>query len=143
MLFRSGCRTGLDLTGGSGGALDILLSPNAADVTGVVRNDKGETIPGVLVTLWSPGQAPAGTADSYRFANTDQSGGFRLSNLAPGEYRIVAWEDIEPGLAQDPDFRKRFESQAASVTLRDNSHDTADVKLIAKDAIEAEAAKVR
>jgi protocatechuate 3,4-dioxygenase beta subunit len=136
-------RTGLDLTGGSGGALDILLSPNAADVTGVVRNDKGETIPGVLVTLWSPGQAPAGTADSYRFANTDQSGGFRLSNLAPGEYRIVAWEDIEPGLAQDPDFRKRFESQAASVTLRDNSHDTAEVKLIAKDAIEAEAAKVR
>ena len=55
----------------------------------------------------------------------------------------MAWEDVESGLAQDPDFRKRFESQATSLTLRENSHETAEVKLTGKDAIEAEAAKVR
>jgi hypothetical protein len=133
----------LDLSSYSGGPLEILLSPNAADVTGVVRNDKQEAVPGVMVSLWSPGQTPAGATDPLKTANTDQYGSFRVRNLPPGEYRIVAWEDVEIGLAQDPEFSRRFESQAISLTLRENSHETAEVKLIGKGAIEAEAAKVR
>lgn len=127
----------LDLTSGTGGELAILLSPTAAVVTGVVRNSKGDAARDVMVQLWGPGD------DIGKFANTDKNGGFRLAGLAPGEYRIVAWEDVEFGLAQDPNFRNRFEGQATSVTLRDNSHETVEVKLVAKDVIEAEAAKIR
>lgn len=123
----------LDLSSGTGGQLEILLSPTAADVTGVVRNSTRE----VMVQIWRQGD------DIAKTANTDQSGNFKFSGLAPGDYRIVAWEDIDPGLAQDPAFRARFDSQATTVKLRDNSHETTEVKLIAKDAIEAEAAKVR
>ena len=45
-------RVPLDLTSGGGGALDVVLSPKAADVTGVVLNDKNEPVQGVPVTLW-------------------------------------------------------------------------------------------
>jgi uncharacterized surface anchored protein len=127
----------VDLSSGASGQLDILISPNAADVTGVVRNSKGEAVQGVMVQIWLPDE------DIAKTANTDQAGNFKLSGLAPGEYHMVAWEDIEPGLSQDPAFRARFDSQATTVKLRDNSHETVEVKLIGKDAIETEAAKAR
>jgi sarcosine oxidase gamma subunit len=83
-----------------------------------------------------------GVLDAPRGANTDQSGSFQLSNLAPGEYRIAAWEDIEPGLAQNPEFRALFESKAAKVTLQESAHATVEIKLIGRDATVAEAAKL-
>jgi protocatechuate 3,4-dioxygenase beta subunit len=133
---------GLDLTSGSGGTIEITLSANAADVSGVVRDSKGSAVKGVQVTLWNPTAAPTGVYEPPKFANTDQNGAFRIRNLAPGQYKIVAWEDIEPGLSQDPGFRSHFESQASSVTLRDNSHESVEVKVVPKEAIDAEIAKL-
>lgn len=44
--------TPIDVTSGTGGALDILLSSKAASVTGSVQDEKGEALAGVFVTLW-------------------------------------------------------------------------------------------
>ena len=99
-------------------------------------------MPGVSVTLWNPKAARTGIYDPSEGAITDRNGGFSIRNLAPGEYKIVAWEEIELGLSQDPGFRSRFESQASSVTLRDGSHESVEVKVVGKDAIEAEMAKL-
>jgi hypothetical protein len=74
--------------------------------------------------------------------NTDSNGAFTIRNLAPGDYKVLAWEDAEPALAMDPDFRKRFDSHAGSVTLKDNSREPVEVKLLAKDAIDSEATKL-
>ena len=128
----------LDLTAGSGGTLEILLSATAADVSGVVRDADGKTVGGVFISMWIPGET-----DQPKAATTDQNGGFRIRNIAPGAYRLVAWEDVEPGLALDPEFRKRFESLAVSVSLQDNSHESVEAKLTPKDVIDAEAAKVK
>ena len=131
----------LDLSN-SGGALDVVLSPRAADVSGVVRNEKGEPVPNVPVTLWTPGRPVSGVYDVPRTGNTDGSGAFQIFNLAPGEYRVAAWEDLEPGLAQNPDFRARFESTAAKVEVQESSHATADTKLVGRDAIQTEMDKL-
>jgi hypothetical protein len=131
-------KMGLDLTSGSGGALEILLSPNAADISGVVHKEGGDAATGVRVTLWSPDDP-----DSLKIANTDQNGAFKLRNVAPGDYRIVAWEDVEPGLLQDPDFRARFENRAATLKIEENAHETPEVKLLSKDEVDAEAEKVK
>jgi hypothetical protein len=71
------------------------------------------------------------------------AGAYRLTSLAPGDYRIYAWEEIESGLAQEPTFRKNFESRAAVAKLQEKSHESIELKLISKDAIEVEAAKIR
>ncbi|MDP9206667.1 MAG: carboxypeptidase-like regulatory domain-containing protein [Gemmatimonadota bacterium] len=132
----------LDLTSGSGGALEVLFSPKAADLSGFARNENGDAVPNASVTLWTPGRTANSAPDAPRVANTDQNGSFQLSNLAPGEYRIAAWEDIEPGLAQNPEFRALFESKAAKVTLQESAHATVEIKLIGRDATVAEAAKL-
>ncbi len=132
----------LDLTSGSGGALEILLSPKAADVSGIVRNESGEPVPNVPVTLWTAGRPANGVFSPARGTNTDASGAFQIFNLGPGEYRVAAWEDLEPGLAQNPDFRARFESTAAKVEVQESTHATADTKLVGRDAIQAEITKL-
>jgi len=126
----------LDLTSGSGGDLEIVLSPNAADVSGVVRNENGEAVAGVSVQLFLGDELKQNH-------NTDQNGGFHFTSLAPGNYRIYAWEDIEPGMSQDPDFRKNFDGKSATVKLEEKGHESVEAKLIPKDAIETEAAKIR
>ena len=127
----------LDVTSGTGGALDILLRPGAAEVSGAIHDDTGKGIAGIIVSIWNSKTPDTAEADSVKTATTDQKGSFRIRNLPPGDYRIIAWEDIETGLLQSPDLRKQFESGASAVTLREYSNETADVTIIKKEAIEA------
>ena len=129
-------RTVLDLTSGSGGALEIVLSPEAARVTGIVKNENGDAAAGVAVTVWQPG----GMA---RTVMASRTGGFGFQNLPPGEYRAAAWEQIDPSMANIPDFLSKFESQAAAVKLDARGHDNIELKVVSREAIETEAAKLR
>jgi len=131
-------RSDLDLTSGSGGQIEVLISPNAADLSGVVRDSNGASMAGVMITMWNP----ANEFEPPKGAGADQNGAFKIRNVAPGDYKLIAWEDLEPGLAQNPDFRKRFDTQAISVSLKDNSHESVEVKVTPKDVIDAEVAKV-
>jgi hypothetical protein len=70
--------------------LGVLLTPSggsAATVRGGVANEAGEPIHRVTVTLEAIG--PAGGGD-VRSATTDEQGEFRLENVDPGSYRLVA-----------------------------------------------------
>ena len=131
----------IDTTAGTGGTLDLVLSSKSADVSGSVQNEKGEPLAGVLVTLWpkTPDASPTG---GTRPGFTDQAGGFKIQSLAPGEYYVAAFEDLESGLVQSPDFLGRFTSDASAVTLAEGSHESRDLKVVPSDKIAIEIAKL-
>lgn len=83
----------MDLTSGSGGRIEVLLSPNAAELTGIVKSQKGDAVPGAVVRLWN------GDPDDVRTVMADENGTFRLGGLAPGEYSVFGWK----GPDTDPD----------------------------------------
>ena len=136
-------KTVLDTTSGGGGQIEVVLSPEAADLSGVVHNAQGDIAAGVPVSLWEP-DTPNTLPETLvnRSATTDQSGHFQFRNLAPGEYRVAAWEQSNPNV-QDPQFRAKFEGQAAAVKLTASAHATNDAPLISQEAIEVEAAKLK
>jgi hypothetical protein len=136
-------RSLLDLTAGSGGQIEIVLSPNAAQISGTVRNEKGEVAKDIAVTVWQPVDGQPGVQEFFRSLRTDQNGSFKVTSLPPGDYRVIAWEQVEPGMANDSDFRSKFESKATAVKLQENSRETVEPKLLPSDVIEAEAAKIR
>jgi len=133
-------RTVLDLTSGISGTLDILLSPGAAEVSGTVRNKEGAVMTGVEVTLWPKDLLPESAWSGPNRSSTDQNGDFRIAGLVPGDYYIVAWEDIDQNLTFD--FIKRFTSQATPITLEESAHQTVQPKLISREEAAAEAAKL-
>jgi len=131
----------IDTTAGTGGTLDLVLSSKSADVSGSVQNEKGEPLAGVLVTLWpkTPDASPTG---GTRPGFTDQTGGFKIQGLPPGDYYVAAWEDLDQGIAQNPDFLSHFTSDAKSMTLAEGSHESRDLKPVPADKIAVEIAKL-
>jgi hypothetical protein len=126
--------TALDLTSDSGGVLEIILSANAAEISGIVRDKDGAPSAEKLVTLWRAGESP-------RSVQSSTNGSFRFGGLAPGEYRVAAWEEIEAVLADVPEFIDRFKS--SEVTVKEGSKENIDVRIVSKSAIEQEVAKLQ
>ena len=132
----------LDLSAG-GGALDIKLSAQAADVSGIVRSASGEPVTGAQVTLAPSSAELAASMQFIRVAGTNSEGKYSIKNLPPGEYRLLAWQDADMSLVNDPEFRAHFDSKSAVVKLFENSHETSDLTQIPHDAVDTEAARAR
>ena len=66
-------------------------------------------------------------AESARLS-TDQNGGFQFKGLAPGDYYVAAWEDLELGLVQSADFLNHFTSEASAITLAEGGQESRDLK---------------
>ncbi len=125
--------TGLDFSQGvPAGQLTVVINPNAGQVEGAVQNSKGDPAVGATVTL-IPDAAHRSLTWLYKNANTDQNGHFTIKGVRPGEYKIYAWEELEPGAQQDPDFMKPHESAGEAVSVKEGSHETVQLKAIAAD----------
>ncbi len=124
-----GLDAGLDLTRGSTGVLDIVISPNGGQVEGTVADPKGQMSPGATVVL-VPDAPRREQSALFKTANTDTSGHFNIQGITPGDYKLFAWEDVESGAYQDPEFLKPFESAGESVTVHESGRDSRQLKLI-------------
>ena len=66
----------------------------------------------------------------YRQATTDAAGHFAFKGIPPGDYTLFSWDQVEMGAWQDPDFLKPFESHGESLTLKENSHESKQLKVL-------------
>ena len=48
---------------------------------------------------------------------TDSSGQFRFRGITPGEYTLFAWDSVETGAWQDPEFLGTYETQGTPVHI--------------------------
>jgi hypothetical protein len=136
-------RKAIDTTNGVGGTLEVVLSTKAAELSGWVTNDAGEPMAGVMVTLWPKTADPSNPIRGVKGATTDQNGTFRLSGLAPGDYYVAAWEEIdEPRLVSHPQFLARFNGEASAITLAESEHASANATLISSERILAAVARL-
>jgi len=132
----------ISITGGAA-KLEIVVSPKGGVVTGTLRNEKGEPLSRIMVTAW-PKKPNEGRADlGVRTGSSDQSGAFKIQGLAPGEYFVAAWEEIDGAVAKDLDFLSAFTSDAVTLEVNEGLTLNADLKIVAKDKIAAEANRVR
>jgi hypothetical protein len=122
--------TTLDLTGGvpPRTELSIVLGADSGQLAGVVTNEKGEPCDGVTVTL-----IPTGAHRSrafYKFPITDDSGKFAIYGIAPGAYKLLAWDNVDNNAVMyDPDFLRPYESAAQTVEIVANDKKALDLKL--------------
>lgn len=127
----------IDLSAGAGGALDILLSNQAAEVSVSVRTNGDQPTSGRTVTLWP--QAPdLGSPNGGIFNSiTDQNGSARFVNVPPGKYFAAAWEDLPNGLQQSRDFQTLMAGDAFKLELKEGSKASADLQMIPTAKIKA------
>lgn len=123
---------GLNLLNGTPSNVEIVLSPDAAEATGIVQNPKTQQpMPGATVVLIP---TERNRLDQHKTTTTDQSGSFRIRSITPGEYKAYAWDSIEPGAYFDPDFVKPFESKGETVSAREKSRVNVQLTVIPGEA---------
>jgi hypothetical protein len=109
-------------------SLEIVLSPNAATVEGVVRNATRDVVAGATVVV-VPDRAREYT-DLYKMVTTDQNGRFTISSVAPGDYKLFAWEAIQTRGWFDPEVLKRDEPRSKLIHLTERARETVEASLI-------------
>ena len=121
--------TGIDLTTGAGGVIEVIASMNAGRIDGTVLTANQEPAGGATVTL-VPEENRRRQTGRYKMTTTDQTGAFTIRGVPPGDYKLFAWEEIETMAWQDPEFIKPFEPKSKAVTVRERSRETVEVKVI-------------
>lgn len=125
--------SGIEITSGqAAGPLEIVVEANGGRVDGSVGKD-GKPFSGVTVVLVPEDAAMHKDERWFKQTTTDQYGNFTLRGIRPGDYKIFAWEKIEPGAYQDPNFLRRYEDQGIAVRIEDGSRQTLQLALIGED----------
>ena len=118
--------TGLDITEGISGTVDVVMSPNAAHVSGVVLDDDGKPCAGVSVVL----VPDSGAYLAHNSLTTDAQGHFDISYVRPGNYKLYALEDILYLAWFDKEYMKPYSSKAIPISVAENDKKTLSLKLI-------------
>jgi hypothetical protein len=81
----------------------VILGADAGHIEGVVKSDRSEPVDGATITLVPTGSRR--TRSFYKTGNTNAAGQFAISGIAPGSYKIFAWEKVDvAAVMYDPEF---------------------------------------
>lgn len=92
-------------------SLEIVISTRAAQLRGHVENGFAS------IVLAAPQGERASIPSFYLPTGVDENGDFQFRNLAPGSYRVYAFESMEPGAWRDPEFLKNYAGLGTPVDL--------------------------
>lgn len=120
---------GLHIDSRLSGTLDIVLGANGGTVTGTVADAGGQPAANVSVTL-VPDENRRNRDDLYKKVSADAAGRFTIQGIAPGDYTIFAWDNLDPANLYDADFIHRFESQGRAVHLSESGTESGELTSI-------------
>ncbi len=117
----------IDLTAAVPSEITITLSSRAAQVQGVVNAERDKPAPGATVALIPDDREKTYL---YKTGSTDQDGRFALKGIPPGRYKLFAWESLDFGSWQDPEFLKPFEDGGVALLLSEGAQENKELKLL-------------
>jgi hypothetical protein len=124
------------------GSVDLLREaltvPSGAQLPPieVVLRDDGATLSGAVQSEGGPEKGVAvlvpdhGSAAQAKVASAGQSGSFRFDHLAPGDYRVLAFDRIGDLEYRDPETLNAYLSGGTHVSLQANGQASTTVELI-------------
>jgi hypothetical protein len=119
----------LVVSGGTTFSMNLIVSPMAASVEGAVVDEQSKPLGNVTVVA-VPDAPHQDQLDRYQRSTTDQHGHFLLRGLAPGRYRVFAWQHVEEGAYYDPDFIKAYEQRGENVQLAEGAREKVMLKAL-------------
>ena len=103
----------------------IVIGSNPGILEGRVVDDRQQPVSGTAVVLIHDNGLRYRVNEKSTFS--DASGRYEFQNVPPGNYKLFAWQRVEPGAWQDPDFMRPFESHAVPVRVDEGGRVLAEV----------------
>jgi hypothetical protein len=128
--------SGIDLTAGaSQGELVVVLSANRGAVVGMVENDNSEPVAGAFVVLMPVNLSRTGYVVGS--VTSDPKGHFSFQTVAPGRYKLIAWDDVNPnGAINDAEQLQLIESKGDSVDISEHRTENVRLKVVHNPALD-------
>ena len=107
----------------------VVLTDRLTELSGTVRDAKGAGMGGVTVIafstdpqLWRP------QSRQIQVARTDQAGAYHIRSLPPGDYLVIAVDDVEQGEWFDPAYLEEMRPAAKKVSLTEGEKKSEDLR---------------
>ena len=129
--------SGLDLSQGGAGEIEITLRSGAAEVDGTLNAGVGTNQAATGTALLVPEKLPA-DGSGVLSATVNSTGGFAIRNVPPGRYFAYA-VDRWSSIWQNPDFLLDVQRRGQTVQVPENGHLQVQLTLLTTDQIQLEA----
>ena len=114
-----------------GAVLDVVVSAKGAGIEGTVVDKEGKAVAEAnVVTVPSSGKLRR--PDAYQFGRSDENGHFVLRGMNPGEFVVLAFDEIQ-GDYRAPGFAKKYAGKGEKVELEEGGTKSVVVKLITEE----------
>jgi protocatechuate 3,4-dioxygenase beta subunit len=122
----------VDLSDGQApaGMLEVVLGADGGRIDGVATNENGVPTSSAVVVL-IPEVRYRRKSSLFKSTTSDQNGRFTIRGIAPGDYKLFAWDDIEPGNWWNPEFLNHYEDQGEDLNVAANAHLSRRIHVIA------------
>lgn len=100
----------------------------SGSVTGTVSRDDRPAAGAVVVLV--PDGKRRSQARFFKRSTSDRLGRFTLRGIAPGDYTIFAWEEVDRDAFLDPDFLRQYEDSGRSVHVEGDSQENVQIDVI-------------
>jgi hypothetical protein len=131
----------IDVTQQSSGALNIVCGTDPGQIQGSVQNENGEPAAQAMISIVPQGEHE-GRQDLFYQLMSDESGKFEYRDVAPGDYKVFAWDINDQEMLLSAEFQKAFESRGAAVSISPGASASVQVKVIPAADVEAEKNKL-
>jgi hypothetical protein len=115
-VFDSGFEVGSEVPN----PLRVILKSGAASIEGTIEDAQGKVFPDATVVLVPPPDRRMNRA-LYHTATSDSTGHFMLRNVAPGDYKVFAWQTIPAGAYFNSNFLAKYEGRGRPVAVNEKT----------------------
>ena len=83
-----------------------------------------------MTVVLVPDTARRTRRDLFQTAVSDASGRVNLTGIAPGDYKVFAWENVIEDSWEDPEILRMYDSRGQAIRLNDTSKETLTLRVI-------------
>jgi hypothetical protein len=109
----------------SGAELEIVVGADGGRVDGSALANDDRPFANAVVAL-----VPSDGNGSPHSTQADAQGAFHFSAIPPGDYKLLAWDDVSRDDLENPTFLRRFEGSASAISLAPGGSAAASVRVI-------------
>jgi hypothetical protein len=113
-------RNGLHLENAPEAQLDVTLNLDGGSLEGVAVNEKSEPLSNATIVL-VPDIPSRNATYLYKSATSDGAGSFEMRGIAPGRYKVFAWESVPKDIWHDPEFIREVEAYGVLTSFADGN----------------------
>jgi hypothetical protein len=110
-------------------SIEVVVKTNGGSINATVIDAERKPKAGAMVVLVPVLQRFQNSA-WYKTATSNASGRFAITGIAPGEYKLLAWESAPLLAYQNPAFLARYEERGHAVTVNPSSTTSAQITMI-------------